>query len=93
MGDTGSLTNYSSWPLQFVSVDSATGASSLISFSVVLQVSYFKYTKSALAKRPKNILNAAVTPPLSKKGYHEWYVFGLLLFYCIFDYYLKIKMG
>jgi phospho-N-acetylmuramoyl-pentapeptide-transferase len=38
--------------------------------SVVLQVSYFKYTKNALA-RPKNFLMAPLHHHYQKKGYHE----------------------
>jgi phospho-N-acetylmuramoyl-pentapeptide-transferase len=38
--------------------------------SVVIQVSYFKYTKNALAKA-KNLLMAPLHHHYQKKGYHE----------------------
>jgi phospho-N-acetylmuramoyl-pentapeptide-transferase len=39
--------------------------------SVVIQVSYFKYTKNALAKAERIFLMAPLHHHYQKKGYHE----------------------
>ena len=53
--------------------------------SVILQVSYFKYTKKKIWRGKTNFSNVSYTPPLSKKGVHEakivarFWILGILL--------------